>query len=182
MRHFTFFCLLSIVSALSQSQAAPVPKCTIAKPAVIDAGTEKNIDGVGWYLVNFARVAVRENEKIAGLPIIRRQKDWEAWLKKNLRVERVKDTNLVRVSFQDGNAKQQAAIINVVVDYYLKNDIDSSHGHAEKAIKSVKDGVSHLRKTGRLTPEYAAKAEKAINKHEEYIRTLPALVEHAIAP
>ena len=182
MRPFTFLSPLAIVAALSYSQAAPVPKRTNAKPAVIDAGTERNIAGVLENVVSGARVGVRENKEVAGLAIVRRQEDWEAWLKKNLRVERIKGTNLVHVSFQDGNAKEQAAIINVVVDYYLKNDVSSWRNHLTCELKSIKDRVETRRQAGKLTPEDAAKTEKAIKKREEYIRTLPALVEHSKAP
>ena len=182
MRHFAFLCLLAVIAALPQSQAAPVPKRTNAKPAVIDAGTEKNIAGVLENVVWGARVGVRENDKVANMDIVRRQKDWEAWLKKNLRVERVKGKNLVCVSFQDGNGKEQAAIINVVVDYYLKNDVGSSREHLSKGLKSLKDRVESQRRRGKLSPEEAAEAEKAIKKHEEYIQTLPVLVEHAKVP
>ena len=61
MCRISFFCLLATLATLPHFQAAPAPKRTNAKPAIINAGTEKNIAGVSWYLVNFVRVAVREN-------------------------------------------------------------------------------------------------------------------------
>lgn len=182
MRYITFVCLLAILAFLPQSQAAPVPKPTKAKPAVINAGTEKNIAGVLENIVWDARLAVRHNKDVADLPIVRQQKDWEVWLKKNLRVERVNDTNLVRVSFQDGKSKEQTAIINVVVDYYLKNDVGSRRESLKRTLQRVKDRVESKRRAGKLTPEQAAKAEEGIKKREERIRTLPALVAHTKAP
>lgn len=182
MRPITFLGLLAITAALPRSQAAPVPKRTNAKPAVIDAGTEKNIEGAIWYLVNWARVAVRENEKVANLDIVRRQKDWEAWLKKNLCAERVKGKNLIHVSFQDGNAKEQAAIINVVVDYYLKNEVGRTRDSEKKRLETLRSRFAARHRAGRITAEQAAKAEESFKEREESIRTLPALVEHAKTP
>jgi uncharacterized protein involved in exopolysaccharide biosynthesis len=182
MRRFTCFCAFLLFIAPTGIQAAPAPKPTNAKPAVINAGTEKNIAGVLENVVWGARIAVRENKDVADLPIVRRQKDWESWLKKNLRVERAKDTNLVRVSFQDGNAKEQAAIINVVVDHYLKNDIGSRRASLQKTLERMKGVIEGRRRAGKLTPEQAAKADKDFKKREEYIKTLPALVEPAKTP
>jgi uncharacterized protein involved in exopolysaccharide biosynthesis len=180
MRCFTFVCLLTIVAALPYSQAAPAPKRTDAKPAVINAGTQKNIVWILENVVSDARIAVRENKEVADLPIVRRQKkDWEAWLNKNLRVERVERTNLVRVRFQDGNREEQVAIINAVVDYYLKNDIGSRRASLTALVKGSRQDLAELVARGKLTVEEVAKAEAGIKKREEYIRTLPALVEHA---
>ncbi|SRR5579875_2591129 len=120
MRGFTFLCLLALVAVLPQSQAAPAPKNV---KAVIDAGTEKNIAWVLESVMAYAPAAIRANEKVANLDIVRRQKDLEAWLKKNLRVERIKGKNLIHVSFRGGNLREQVAIINAVVDYYLNNDL-----------------------------------------------------------
>jgi uncharacterized protein involved in exopolysaccharide biosynthesis len=179
MRRITFFCLLVIIVALPYSQAAPAPKRTNAKPAVINAGTEKNIRGVLENIVSGARIGVRENEKVANLNIVRRQKDWESWLKKNLRVERVEGGNLVRVSFQDGNSKEQAAIINVVVDYYLKNDVGETRDSLTRSLKRARENVEGMRRAGKITADRAAKAETVFKKREDYIQALPALVETA---
>ncbi|HZV07191.1 MAG TPA: hypothetical protein VE999_19065 [Gemmataceae bacterium] len=182
MRRFTFLCLLAIISVLSRVQAAPAPKRTNAKPAVINVGTEKNIAGILENVVSGARVGVRENEKVANMDIVRRQKDWESWLKKNLRVERVKDTNLVHVSFQDGNAKEQAAIINVVVDYYIKTDVGRRRETFTKSLQTARAQLEALRTRKRVTPDQISRAEERIKTREEQIRMLPALVEHAKAP
>jgi hypothetical protein len=181
MRCFTCLFLLLLASTLGRVQAAPVPERKDAKPAVIDAGAEAGIAGVLEGVVWGARVGVRENEKVAGLELIRRQKDWESWLKKNLRLERVKDTNLVRVSFQDGSPEEQATIVNVVVDYYLKHDVASTRDSLTQSLKGTRDRYAALRRAGKVTEEELAKVEARLKKREEYIRTLPALVEHAKA-
>lgn len=189
MRHFAFLWLLTVVSAPPHSQAAPVPKRTNAKPAVIDAGTELHARSVQERVVSLAHIAILDDKKVAEFAIVRRHlrdpkdtRELIAWLEKNFRIVRVKGKNLIRVSFQDGNAKEQAAIINLVVDHYLKTVIGSRRDHAMRAIKSIKDANDALRRRGKLTPEEAAEAEKAIEKREEDIRALPALVEHAQVP
>ena len=186
MRSFAILCLIAIVTALPQGQAAPVPKRTNAKPAVINAGTEQHSRSVQERVVSLAHIAILEDKKVAELAIVRRHlhdlkdtRELISWLEKNFRIERVKGKNLIRVSFLDGNAKEQASIINVVVDHYLKTVIGSRRDHAMRAIKSIKDANDALRRRGRLTQEEAAEAEKAIEKREEDIRALPALVEHA---
>lgn len=182
MCRLTCFCLFALIAALPPMQAAPAPKRTNARAAVINAGTEKNIEAVSWYLVNFARIAVRENENVAKMDIIRRQKDWESWLKKNLRFERVKDTNLVRVSFQDGNAKEQTAIINVVVDYYIKNDVVPRRDLLKKTVEDYRRRLVDPKIRRRYTAQRLAKAEEDLKEREENIQKLPALVEHAEVP
>lgn len=182
MRGFTFLCLLAVVAVLPYTQAAPVPKSTMVKPAVIDARTENN---VAWVLEGVAICSgggLSEDKKVAELDIVRGQKDREAWLRKNIRVERVKNTNLVRVSFQDGNAKEQAAIVNAVVDYYLNRDVRERRNQEKQSLERSKARLDKWRRNGKLTPEEAAKWEEELKKDEEYIRTFPALVEHAKAP
>jgi hypothetical protein len=178
MRCFTCLCIL-LATLLSIVQAAPVPERKDAKPAVIDAGTEDNIPGLMESIVWGARVGVRENEKVAGLGIIRQQKDWQGWLKKNLHLERVERTTLIRVSFKDGSREEQAAIINVVVDYYLKHDVDDTRASLKRAVELIRSCLRSDRRMGKITEEQFAKGMEDLKKREERIRRLPALVEHA---
>jgi hypothetical protein len=182
MPRFACISLFLLAAALSRVQATPAREAKPAKPAIIDAGREQNIAGVLDVIVMDARVAVRENKDVAELPIIRRQKDWEAWLKKNLCVERIPETNHVRVSFRDGNADEQAAIINVVVNYYLDTDVARRREFHLKAIKSSKAALEDKVRIGLITAEQKAKAEEKLKKYEEdNLRTLPALIESAWA-
>jgi hypothetical protein len=183
MHRINFLCLAAIITVLPNSQAAPRPKRTSATPAVLKAGTESYIAGALESIVWDARVAVREDEKVSKMDIVRRQKDWESWLKKNLRTERVKDTNRIHVSFLDGNAKEQAAIINVVVDYYLKSDIAGRRKFIEEMLQSGLAGNASEFRQGRLTAEQKAKRDEDAKKAaEKLIDELPKLVEHAKAP
>jgi hypothetical protein len=183
MRSFTCFCLLLFATTSIRVQAAPAPKHKDATPAVIDAGCEDHIAGVMESVVIWARVGVRENKKVAGLAIVCRQKDWEAWLKKNLRFERIEGTNRVRVSFRDGNREEQAAIINAVVDYYLTKDVGSRRDSMTVGLKKLRDSFNASRRNrpGKTTAKQVAEAEESFKKKEERIRRLPTLVEHAKA-
>lgn len=189
MRPIIFLCLLAITAGLPRSQAAPAPKRTNATPAVINAGTEQHARSVQQRVVSLAHIAILEDKKVAEFVIVRRHlhdpkdtRELISWLEKNFRIERVKGKKLIRVSFQDGNAKEQAAIINLVVDHYLKTVIGSRRDHATRALKRAKDRIDALRQRGKLTPEEATKAEEEFKKREEDIRSLPALVEHAKVP
>lgn len=179
MRCFTLLCLLLIVTASAQLLSAPVRESKYAKPAVINAGTEKNIAWVLDSVVSGARVGVRKDKEVAGLALVRRQKDWEAWLKKNLRVERVPGTNLVRVSFRDGSPEEQMAIIDVVVDYYLEHDVGFRRDSETKGLKRSREKIDARRRAGKITAEQATEWEEYFKKREEHIRTLPKLAEYA---
>lgn len=175
-------CLLAILVALTSSHAAPAPKRTNAKSAVIDAGNDKNVAGVLASLVHGAPLVIRENKEVSDLVAIRHQYDWGAWVKKNIRVERVKGTSLVRVSFLDGTAKEQAVIINAVVEHYLKTDVGGKRNSLTLLLELLKDELAAKRQGGVLTPEEEAKAVQKIKKCEERIQALPSLVERAKAP
>jgi uncharacterized protein involved in exopolysaccharide biosynthesis len=183
MRCFSFVCLVALVAVLPDIQAAPVPKPTDAKPAVINAGTENNVAWVLQRVVDHALIGVHENKKVADLPIVRRQKDLDAWLKKNLRVERIPRTNHVRVRFREGKPEEQSAIINAAVDYYLKKIIGERRDTltADLQKEKARHADPRIRRKLKVSPEQVATAEKRLKEREEYIRNLPALVEHAKA-
>ena len=181
MRRITFLSLLAVIAALPHIEAAPVPKRTNPKPAVINAGSEDNIASVSDSIRTYAGIALRLNKKVSDLPIVCRHKAGEAWLQKNLRVERIARGSLVRIRFLDGTPAEQAAIINVVVDYVLKEDFGARRETEQDTVKRCRIAIKKLRSRGLITAEEAAKAEEKLKKREEYIRKLPALVEHAKA-
>lgn len=190
-RRFCFSLILIAVASVPLL-SAPVPAKKNAKPAVISAGTEVWIRDIEESIPLMARYAILHNQQTHKMAIIRKyitdwktlpKKEWDAcdkWLKKSLHFERVKGKNLVRISFQDGNADEQAAIINVVVDYYLKA-IGERRESLTKNLKTIKNGLENARRNLRITETRLAKADKDMKDHEEYIRNLPKLVEHAKA-
>lgn len=189
MHRFTFVCLIAILAALPHMQAAPAPKRTNATPAVIKAGTETNIQWIQERVISCAHIAIHKDKIICELAIVRSRvhdpnnaKELVSWLEKNFRVERVKDKNLVSVSFQDGNAKEQAAIINLVVDDFLKKQVEPRRDLLTKTVENSRRLLTEPKIRRRYTAEKLAKAEEALKKREEEIQKLPALVEHAKAP
>ncbi len=189
MCRFIFLFPLAIIAVLPHLQAAPAPKRTNAKPAVIKAGTETNIKCVQERVITCAHIAILRDSKVADLAIVRSHvsdpkdtRELIAWLEKNFRVERVKGKNLVLVSFQDGNAKEQAAIINVVVDDFLKNYVGSDRAALKKGLEISRRLLADPNSRRHLTAQELAKAKETLKEREEDLQKLPALVEHAKAP
>lgn len=176
MCRFICVSLLLIAAVPMPLFSAPVPKRKTAKPAIIDAGKEASVDDIECRIPILARYAIRDDKKVSKMAIIRKhithfkplqKEEWDAfdkWLKKNLRIERVKDKNLVHISFRDGNAEEQAAIINASVDFYLKEEIDSRRKSIVELFKKTGDG-----------------GQESLKKQKELLQKLPKLVEHAKA-
>lgn len=186
MRHFTCLCAFLVVLAPAGVLSAPAPK---RKPtAVIDARTELHVKWVQERLVSCAHIAIVRDKKIAELPIVRRHmhdpkdaKELVTWLEKNFRIECIRNTKIIHVSFRDGTPEEQAAIINLVVNDFLQKQVGSRRDFQEGAIKDTKNLMDNNRRAGKVTKEQATEADKSIKKREEYIRTLPALIEPAKA-
>ena len=181
MRSFLVLCLVTFIAALPDSQAAPAPKRTDAKPAVINAGTEQSVRWLQERLVSCAHIAIDQDKKVAELAIVRQQKDLVPWLEKNFRIERIPDTKNIRVSFRDGNREEQAAIINLVVDDFLQTQVGSRRDSQTAGNKRATERLDEMLRRGMITAKERAKAEVKSKKDEEYVRKLPVLVEHAKA-
>ena len=109
-------------------------------------------------------------------------KELISWLEKNFQIERRPDTKLIYVRFRDGKPEEQAAIINIVVDDFLKNHVDNRRDSLTRLMNMDRAALDARRRNGKVTAEQAAKVRESFKKREEYIKTLPALVEHAKAP
>lgn len=185
MRHLLCVSLLTAITiVLPNSKAAPAPKRTDAKPAVIDAGTEKNIAGVLDNLAAGSGAQLRalfHKKKLIKLEIVRQQKDPRAWLGKNLRVERAEGKNLIRVSIPVGTPTEQAMIVNAVVDEYLE-EVGRRRASLREFIQSSRQLIQGAVGVGKMTQKEAAEGEETLKKREEYVRSLPSLRERAKAP
>lgn len=193
MRHPSCLAVLVIAAVPIMLFSAPVPLRKNAKPAVLSAGSEIWIRDIKETIPLTARYAIVHDEKAHKIAILRKhltawksapQKEWDAfdkWLKKNFLVERVKGKNLVRISFKDGNRDEQAAIINVVVDYYLKKDIEDRRNELNRLIRLTRGLKERNRRDPRKTKEDLADSDKEIKKLEDRIGDLPKLVERAKA-
>lgn len=189
MRRFTFFCLLAVFPVLPYMQAAPAPKRTNARPAVIKAGSETYIQWIRERVISCAHIAILRDQKVADLDIVRSHcsdpkdtKELVAWLEKNFRVEKVRGKNFVQIGFQDGSAKEQVAIINVVVDDFLKNQVGSRRDSEKKSLKASRAFLTSPVMKRSFTAQELAKAEEALKEREENLQKLPALVEYAKVP
>lgn len=188
MCRFSCLCTFMFAIAPASIQAAPAPKRTNAKPAVINAGTDQHVKWVLQRLVSCAHIAILRDKKVAELAIVRRHlhdpkdtKELISWLEKNFRVECMPKTKLIHVSFRDGTPGEQAAIINLVINDFLKNQVGSQRDSLQRALERMKSAIEGRRRAGKYTLEQATKAEEDFKKREEYIKTLPALVEPAKA-
>jgi hypothetical protein len=188
MRRFISVGLLLSVFVPVYLQAAPVPEGKKAKPAVINAGTERNVQWVQERLVSCAHIAILRDKKVAELAIVRRHisdpkdtKELVSWLEKNFRFQRVPDTKLLRISFRDGTPEEQAAIINLVVEDFLKRQVGDRRDSMTRSIQSLRKDLADPRIRDPLKEPGLDKVQESLNKQEEYIRTLPALVEKAKA-
>lgn len=115
------------------------------------------------------RKAALADHSVAGLKVVKEQKDAREWLKKNLRVESLQRTNVLRISFTDGSPNEQAAIINAVAKAYHDLVIERQRDQLLKRI--YEDGVKELtkfhEKVSSLEKEIAElNGKKAKDEHE----------------
>jgi hypothetical protein len=179
MRPLSSACFLLVAAQLT---AAPVPTPQVAKPAVLKAGTETNIQWIVTRVVSRAHIAVLQDDKTKDLPIVKRHKDDLApWLEKNFRIERPKEKNVVKVTFREGKPDEQEAIINAVVTDFLKSQVGKMRAMLEKSQEDGRRLRSDDRLRPTMTPEEIAQGEEAAKQREEQIRALPALIEKAKA-
>ena len=86
-----------------------------------------------------SRPASTTTPMIAKLPMIARSKDPKAHLRKEMVVEIVKNTFLIRVALASRDPEEAASIVNAVVDAYLEQHSDY-HRSANKTLrKSLED-------------------------------------------
>lgn len=193
MRHLGCLAVLVISALPLLLWSAPVPERKNAKPAVISASTELWIRDMEERIPILARYAFVDDKKAQEMAIIRKhltvwksppKKEWDAfdkWLKKNIRIERVKGKKLVRVGYQEGNAEEQSTIINVVVDFYLKDQVGRKRDALRREIKLLRDLKERNRRDPTKTEKDLAETDKHIKKREKDIRDLPKIVERAKA-
>ena len=62
----------------------------------------------------------RYEETVSRLKVVQKQKDAWPWLEKNLRVESLEDTGVLRISFADGSPREQVALVNAVAKSYVR--------------------------------------------------------------
>ena len=98
-----------------------------------------------------------ENADVARLPMVVAQQDRRAWLARELRVEHVDDTEIVRVSIVTNSAEASERINNAVVDAYL-TFID------EVARQTNNNLISNLRVEERRQRQIAQTLQESIRR------------------
>jgi hypothetical protein len=106
---------------------------------------------------------------ISQLPTIKGQADPVAWLQRNLEATNLKNTEVIRVSMAartGADAKDQAAIINAVVQTYVEEiaNVDlklraDRHAMLKKLRKKYQDMIRERRETARKLSEAVASGE-----------------------
>jgi polysaccharide biosynthesis transport protein len=91
---------------------------------------------------------------IGELAIVKSQKDPAAWLDKNLKVSSIPKTEIVEVGLTSGNAKENAMLVNAVVDAYFSEVVDAAR-------KRIDDRISDLK---RIQIEKSQEVKESMNE------------------
>lgn len=103
---------------------------------------------------NVLTAALSAHPELLSLPMLARSEDAEAEIKRNLIVGIVPKTNLISVGMSSEYPHEAVAIVNAVVDAYIKTALDQSDEDSERRI-----GRLRLARNSRLTDVEAKRAE-----------------------
>jgi capsular exopolysaccharide synthesis family protein len=84
-------------------------------------------------------IALTVHPELHHLPTFRNAEDIEAEIRQQLTVQFVPRTNLIRVSMSSRSPVESAAIVNAVVDAYLKNATTTNFEETDRRIKRLKE-------------------------------------------
>jgi hypothetical protein len=108
--------------------------------------------------------AVARRPAVAGLKLIKQQTDPGRWLQKNLRLEFPKGVTTLRITLPGKTSGDQAVVVDVVADAYLKEIIDSRPAKRKRKQFLVreslafKEAVQHRQK---IVNQYLQQANNA---------------------
>jgi len=113
-----------------------------------------------------------------------------AWLVQNLKVEYLDGTGVLRISLAAGGRREQALLVNAVVNAYFQLEVDSKKRDYERWLERYKSLMKTLQEElGSAEGAYKKILEQSIvdNKGqikwcEDALRTLPRLLELADVP
>jgi hypothetical protein len=113
-----------------------------------------------------------------------------AWLAKNLKVENLDGTGVLRIYLAVGSRREQALLVNAIVDAHIRLEVHPKKEHLEKTIEMIqKDLKTETKLLATAKGENKKRIEQAIiqikdnlKRSEEEIRTLPRLLELADEP
>ena len=84
-------------------------------------------------------IALTVHPELYHLPTLQQAEDVEAEIRQTLAVQILPKTNLIRVSMSSKSPIESAAIVNAVVDAYLKNATTTSFDETDRRIKRLKE-------------------------------------------
>jgi len=84
-------------------------------------------------------LALTEHPELFQLPKLQRAEDAEAEIRRSLRVMIYPKTNLIDLSMSSQSPTEAAAIVNAVLDAYLKNAANTSNEDTERRITQLKE-------------------------------------------
>lgn len=130
-----------------------------------------------------ARGVVGYDKTVSRLKVVQKQKDAWPWFEKNLRVESLEDTGVLRISFGDGSPAEQVAIVNTVAKTYVRlaNDrirerYEASVAGSSKLCNELKADVARfeaeLLKLNGVEPRNKYEGEKIFNLRNELARDI----------
>src|SRR5262249_43800641 len=79
-------------------------------------------------------MALTAHKELLNYPRIRNATDPQAEIRKNLTVELVPRTNLIRIGMSSHAPEEAAAIVNAVADAYVKYALNTNNSEAERRI------------------------------------------------
>jgi hypothetical protein len=100
--------------------------------------------------------AVLKAGSVSDLSVVRKQKDARAWLEKNIRVESLQDTGVLRVSLAEGLPAEQVAIVNAVAKAYVKEATERERLYRERQIADLRKRCDGFRESLRIAGDRLA--------------------------
>lgn len=134
--------------------------------------------------------AALHEESVADLKVVKRQESAWTWLEKNLRVESLEKTSVLRVSFAEGTPKEQETIANAIVKGYLRFMTDRARKNITENITLLGQvHIDHGKKIGlveaklvelnKLNPDNESEARRIADHRQATGRFLAVLKKEA---
>jgi hypothetical protein len=113
-----------------------------------------------------------------------------AWMKQNLKAEYLQGTGVLRISMIVGSRREQALLVNAVVQAYFRLEVDRAKQNCEQDLELTKKAVKMWQQSlGTEDAERKRKIEQGIallkvqiKQCEDALRTLPRLLDLAEVP
>jgi uncharacterized protein involved in exopolysaccharide biosynthesis len=118
------------------------------KPLISESGTSSR--SAGRYLENTPVAVIKsrpillaalQRPGIADLNIVRSHADPAAWLEENLKVVFLGETDILRVSLDGSEPKEQALLVNAVKDAYMEREVNGQRKGEMGLLREGREGL-----------------------------------------